>query len=138
MHSGLQICSLEGCASKSVHVFQEERQCVRGLDWGDLVRERVLTRLQSVCVCFMCISEGVCQCMYMLGLDVVCMGGVRQGETVQMRVRSVPGSVWMDVWGEGRLHSGAAVSARWRQRQPADHARDFQFSAGRELPPAAG
>ena len=39
-------------------------------------------------------------------------GGVRQGETVQMRVRSVPGSVWMDVGGEGRLHSGAAVSAR--------------------------
>ena len=76
------------------------------------VRERVLTRLQSVCVCFMCISEGVSRCMYMLGLDVVCVGGVRQGDTVQRRVRSVPGSVWMDVWGEGRLHSGAAVSAR--------------------------
>ena len=29
-----------------------------------------------------------------------------------MRVRSVPGSVWMGAWGEGRLHSGTAVSAR--------------------------
>lgn len=112
VHSGLQICSLEGCVSKSGHVFQEERERVRGLDWGTYsVRECVLTCLPSVC--FMCVSEGVCQCMYMLGLDVVCVcGGVRQGETVQMRVRSVPGSVWMDVWGEGRLHSGAAVSAR--------------------------
>lgn len=113
VHSGLQICSLEGCVSKSGRVFQEERECVHGLDWGTYsVREHVLTRLPSVC--FMCVSEGVCQCVYMLGLDVVCVwgGGVRQGETVQMRVRSVPGSVWMDAWGEGRLHSGTVVSAR--------------------------
>lgn len=58
--------------SKSGHVFQEERERVRGLDWGTYsVRERVLTCLPSVC--FMCVSEGVCQCMYMLGLDVVCV-----------------------------------------------------------------
>ena len=58
--------------SKSGHVFQEERERVHGLDWGTYsVRERVLTCLPSVC--FMCVSEGVCQCMYMLGLDVVCV-----------------------------------------------------------------
>lgn len=58
------------------------------------------------------ISEGVRQCMYMLGLDADCVCGVLQEETVQMRVRSVSGRVWMGAWGEARLHSGTAVSAR--------------------------
>lgn len=49
------------------------------LIWGTYsVREHVLTRLPSVC--FMCVSEGVCQCVYMLGLDVVCVGGEECGK----------------------------------------------------------
>ena len=51
------------------------------------------------------------------GLDVererVCVYVcVLQGEIVYTCVRSVPGNVWMHAWGEGRMHSGAAVSAR--------------------------
>ena len=32
MYSWLWICSLEGHVSKDVRVFQEERECVHGLD----------------------------------------------------------------------------------------------------------
>lgn len=46
------------------------------------VREHVLTCLQSMCVCFMCISEGVCQGMYILGLDF----------RIKLELRLVPGS----------------------------------------------
>ena len=65
----------------------------------------------------MCIHEGVCQCVCIPGLDVererVCVYVcVLQGEIVYTCVRSVPGNVWMHAWGEGRMHSGAAVSAR--------------------------
>ena len=57
-------------------MFQEEQAVCTALIEGTYsVREHVLTCLQSMCVCFMCISEGVCQGMYILGLDVDCVCG---------------------------------------------------------------
>lgn len=48
---------------------------------------------------------------------------------INMCVRHVAGDVWVDAWGEGCMHSGAAAFIRQRQKEPTEDGLYFQFKA---------